>query len=102
MRKFSSIYNFKLPIVLVVALGAQLAGGVFWGANVLRDINDNTERTDALLEILVETEEALQEVDEEIWNDVDGLAGIMTDLIKLQARISILENTVKFAQRDGM
>ncbi len=94
--------NFKLPIVLVVALGAQLAGGVFWGANVLRDINDNTERTDALLEILVETEEALQEVDEEIWNDVDGLAGIMTDLIKLQARISILEKTVEFAQRDGM
>ena len=94
--------NFKLPIVLVVALGAQLAGGVFWGANVLRDINDNTERTDALLEILVETEEALQEVDEKIWNDVDGLAGIMTDLIKLQARISILEKTVEFAQRDGM
>jgi len=94
--------NLKLPIVLVVALGAQLAGGVFWGANVLRDINDNTERTDALLEILVETEEALQEVDEEIWNDVDGLAGIMTDLIKLQARISILEKTVEFSQRDGM
>jgi len=94
--------NMKLPIVLVVALGAQLAGGVFWGANVLRDINDNTERTDALLEILVETEEALQEVDEEIWNDVDGLAGIMTDLIKLQARISILEKTVEFSQRDGM
>jgi len=55
-----------------------------------------------LLEILVETEEALQEVDEEIWNDVDGLAGIMTDLIKLQARISILEKTVEFSRRDGM
>ena len=94
--------NLKLPLVLVVALGAQLAGGVFWGANVLRDINDNTERTDALLEILVETEEALQEVDEEIGNDVDGLAGIMTDLIKLQARISILEKTVEFSRRDGM
>jgi len=94
--------NLKLPIVLVVALGAQLAGGVFWGANILRDINDNTERTDALLEILVETEESLQEVDEEIWNDVDGLAGIMTDLIKLQARISILERTVEFSRRDGM
>jgi len=94
--------NLKLPIVLVVALGAQLAGGVFWGANILRDINDNTERTDALLEILVETEESLQEVDEEIWNDVDGLAGIMTDLIKLQARISILEKTVEFSRNDGM
>jgi|TARA_Y100000015_G_scaffold12337_1_gene11825 hypothetical protein len=94
--------NFKLPLVLVVALGAQLAGAVFWGANILRDINDNTERTDALLEILVETEEALQEVDEEIWTDVDNLAGIMTELIKLQARVAILEKTVEFTRRDGM
>jgi hypothetical protein len=94
--------NLKLPLVLVVALGAQLAGAVFWGANILRDINDNTERTDALLEILVETEEALQEVDEEIWTDVDNLAGIMTELIKLQARIAILEKTVEFTRRDGM
>jgi hypothetical protein len=94
--------NLKLPLVLVVALGAQLAGAVFWGANILRDINDNTERTDALLEILVETEEALQEVDEEIWTDVDNLAGIMTELIKLQARVAILEKTVEFTRRDGM
>jgi Na+-translocating ferredoxin:NAD+ oxidoreductase RnfG subunit len=94
--------NFKLPLVLVVALGAQLAGAVFWGANILRDINDNTERTDALLEILVETEQSLQEVDEEIWTDVDNLAGIMTELIKLQARIAILEKTVEFTRRDGM
>ena len=94
--------NLKLPLVLVVALGAQLAGAVFWGANILRDINDNTERTDALLEILVETEEALQEVDEEIWTDVDNLAGIMTELIKLQARVAILEKTVEFTRKDGM
>tara|TARA_A100001035_G_C27466363_1_gene356863 strand:+ start:193 stop:483 length:291 start_codon:yes stop_codon:yes gene_type:complete len=94
--------NLKLPLVLVVALGAQLAGAVFWGANILRDINDNTERTDALLEILVETEQSLQEVDEEIWTDVDNLAGIMTELIKLQARIAILEKTVEFTRRDGM
>ena len=45
--------NLKLPLVLVVALGAQLAGAVFWGANVLRDINDNTARTDELIEILL-------------------------------------------------
>ena len=83
-------------------MGAQLAGAVFWGANILRDINDNTERTDALLEILVETEQSLQEVDEEIWTDVDNLAGIMTELIKLQARIAILEKTVEFTRRDGM
>ena len=94
--------NFKLPLVLVVALGAQLAGAVFWGANVLRDINDNTSRTDELIEILLETEESLAEVDEELWSEFDAVPRLMTDLIRLQARVAILEKTIEFAQRDGM
>ncbi len=94
--------NFKLPLVLVVALGAQLAGAVFWGANVLRDINDNTSRTDELIEILLETEESLAEVDEELWSEFDAVPRLMTDLIRLQARVAILEKTIEFVQRDGM
>ena len=94
--------NFKLPLVLVVALGAQLAGAVFWGANVLRDINDNTARTDELIEILLETENSLSEVDEELWSEFDAVPRLMTDLIRLQARVAILEKTIEFAQRDGM
>jgi hypothetical protein len=94
--------NFKLPLVLVVALGAQLAGAVFWGANVLRDINDNTSRTDELIEILIDTEESLEEVDEEIWSEFDVVPRLMTDLIRLQARVAILEKTVEFSRRDGM
>ena len=94
--------NFKLPLVLVIALGAQLAGAVFWGANVLRDINDNTSRTDELIEILIDTEESLEEVDEEIWSEFDVVPRLMTDLIRLQARVAILEKTVEFSRRDGM
>lgn len=94
--------NFKLPLVLVIALGAQLAGAVFWGANVLRDINDNTARTDELIEILLETENSLSEVDEELWSEFDAVPRLMTDLIRLQARVAILEKTIEFAQRDGM
>ena len=94
--------NFKLPLVLVVALGAQLAGAVFWGANVLRDINDNTSRTDELIEILLETEESLAEVDEELWSEFDAVPRLMTDLIRLQARVAILEKTIEVVQRDGM
>jgi len=94
--------NFKLPLVLVIALGAQLAGAVFWGANVLRDINDNTARTDELIEILIDTEESLEEVDEEIWSEFDAVPRLMTDLIRLQARVAILEKTVEFSRRDGM
>ena len=94
--------NFKLPLVLVIALGAQLAGAVFWGANVLRDINDNTARTDELIEILLETENSLSEVDEELWSEFDAVPRLMTDLIRLQARVAILEKTIEFVQRDGM
>ena len=94
--------NLKLPLVLVIALGAQLAGAVFWGANVLRDINDNTLRTDELIEILLETEESLAEVDEELWSEVDAVPRLMTDLIRIQARVAILEKTVEFTRRDGM
>jgi len=94
--------NFKHHLVLVIALGAQPAGAVFWGANVLRDINDNTSRTDELIEILLETEDSLSEVDEELWSEFDAVPRLMTDLIRLQARVAILEKTVEFSRRDGM
>lgn len=94
--------NLKIPLVLVAALAAQLVGAVFWGSNILRDISDNTDRSEELIEILLETEEALEEVDEELWDEFDALPRLMTDLIKLQARVAILEKTVEFTQRDGM
>ena len=93
--------NLKIPIVLVVALGAQLVGAVFWGSNILRDISDNTERTEELIEVLLETEQSLEEVDEELWDEFDAVPRLMTDLIKLQARVAVLEKTVEFAKRDG-
>lgn len=94
--------NLKIPIVLVVALGAQLAAGVFYGANILRDISENTERSDELLEILLETEAALEEIDEELWDEFDAVPRIMTDLIKLQARVAVLEKTIEFTRKDSM
>ena len=94
--------NLKIPIVLVVAIGAQLAAGVFYGANILRDINDNTERADELLEVILETEASLEEIDEELWSEFDAVPRLMTDLIRLQARVAIIEKTLEFTKRDGM
>jgi ligand-binding sensor protein len=94
--------NFKIPLVLVAALAAQLVGAVFWGSNILRDISDNTARSEELIEILLETEEALEEVDEELWDEFDAVPRLMTDLIRLQARVAILEKTVEFSKKDGM
>lgn len=94
--------NLKIPIVLVVALGAQLAAGVFYGANVLRDINDNTQRSDELLEILLDTEASLESIDEELWSEFDAVPRLMTDLIRLQARVAVLEKTIEFTRKDSM
>tara|TARA_B100000212_G_C27197886_1_gene457423 strand:+ start:36 stop:326 length:291 start_codon:yes stop_codon:yes gene_type:complete len=96
------VENMKLPLALVVAVFIQLAGGVWYVSNAVRDIQDNTDRVDALLEILVETEEDLEEVDEELWSEFDAVPRLMTDLIKLQARVAILEKTIELSQRDGM
>jgi len=94
--------NLKIPIVLVVAIGAQLAAGVFYGANILRDINDNTERSENLLTVILETEAALEEIDEELWSEFDVVPRLMTDLIRLQARVAILEKTVELTRKDSM
>ena len=94
--------NLKLPLFVVIAVAAQVAGAVFYGANIIRDVQDNTDRTEILLEILAETEADLEAVDEEQWTDMEALPRLMTDLIKLQARIAILEKTVEFTRRDGM
>lgn len=94
--------NLKLPLFVVIAVAAQIGGAVFYGANIIRDVQDNTDRTEALLEILVKTEQDLSAVDEEQWDEFDALPRLMTDLIRLQARVTILEKTVEFTRRDGM
>ncbi len=93
--------NLKLPIVLVVALGAQLAAAVFWGANVLRDISDNSEKIDVLLEVLVETEDDLMLVDEKLQEDLDEntiklVNEYYTRMIQMEGRINSLENTLDY------
>jgi hypothetical protein len=95
------VENLKLPIVLVVALGAQLAAAVFWGANVLRDISDNSEKIDVLLEILVETEDDLMLVDEKLQEDLDEntiklVNEYYTRMIQIEGRINSLENTLDY------
>ena len=94
--------NLKLPLFVVIAVAAQVAGAVFYGANIIRDVQDNTDRTEALLEILIKTEQDLEEVDEEQWTEFEAVPRLMTDLIRLQARVAILEKTIEFSRKDGM
>ena len=93
--------NMKLPIALVAALAVQLAGVIFWGANVLRDISDNSEKIDVLLEVLVETEDDLMLVDEKLQEDLDQntiklVNEYYTRMIQMEGRLNSMERTVDF------
>ena len=93
--------NMKLPIALVAALAVQLAGVIFWGANVLRDISDNSEKIEVLLEVLVETEDDLMLVDERLQEDLDQntiklVNEYYTRMIQMEGRLNSMERTVDF------
>jgi len=97
----------KLPRVslgIIVVIVAQIAGVIFWGANILRDISDNSEKIDVLLEVLVETEDDLMLVDEKLQEDLDEntiklVQDYYTQMIKLESRVQNLENTLEYLIR---
>ena len=109
--------NMKLPIALVVAMGAQLAGGVWWvsqqaatissleesvqqfaskmavedNVNLKRDVLDNMDYIDG----------AFAEI-EELWEETESLTKTIGAITALQQRLALLENTMKFMNRDHM
>jgi len=109
--------NMKLPIALVVAMGAQLAGGVWWvsqqaatiesleesvsqfaskmavedSVNLKRDVQDNMDYIDG----------AFAEI-EELWEETESLTKTIGAITAIQQRLALLENTMKFMNRDHM
>ena len=109
--------NMKLPIALVVAMGAQLAGGVWWvsqqaatissleetvsqlgsrmaiedNINLKRDVQENMDYIDG----------AFAEIDE-LWEETESLTKTIGAITALQQRLALLENTLKFMNRDHM
>ena len=107
----------KLPIALVVAMGAQLAGGVWWvsqqaatiesleesvsqfaskmavedSVNLKRDVQDNMDYIDG----------AFEEI-EEMGEETESLTKTIGAITALQQRLALLENTIKFMNRDHM
>jgi predicted RNase H-like nuclease (RuvC/YqgF family) len=107
--------NFKLPIALVAAMAVQLAGGVWWvsqqaatiasleesvsefaskmaveeSVNLKRDVQDNA------MEIAYLWDET-----DELWEEADSLSRTIMQITKLQQRVSLLENELKYINRD--
>jgi len=77
--------------------------------NMVRDIKQNQEHLQEIIDILADIYEDMEDGDNEIWEDIDminedmgGMASHMMEIIKLQSRIAILEKTVEFSRNDGM
>lgn len=118
--------NMKLPLVLVMAMAAQLAGGVWWVSqqaatissleenveqfasrmavedtvNLKRDVEQNTANINEIVGIIVEVEEDLMDETEEIWEDLESINLSIMRIIDLQQRVALLERTLEFINRD--
>ena len=125
----------KLPKVSIAVVGvviAQIGGFIWWTAqqastiqnleetvnvltvennatdrtNLIRDVQQNSEKLDEMIDILVEVYEDMEDGDNEIWEDIDqihedvgGMASHMMAIVKLQSRVKTLENTLEFLAR---
>jgi len=113
--------NLKLPVALVAAMGAQLAGGVWWvsqqastissleetvsqlgsrmaiedNVNLKRDVQDNMDYI----------ESAFEEIDElwdELWEEADSLSKTISRITELQQRVALAEKTLEYYGREIM
>jgi len=109
------VENLKLAVALVAAMAVQLAAGVWWvsqqaatianleetvsqlgsrmaiedNVNLKRDVQDNA----------MEIEYTFDEI-EELWEELAYLAGTIGQITKLQQRVALIENNLKYINRD--
>ena len=74
--------------------------------NLIRDVEQNSENLDEIIDILAEIYEDIEDGDNEIWEDIDqihedvgGMASHMMAIVKLQSRVKTLESTLEFLAR---
>ena len=107
----------KLPIALVVAMGAQLAGGVWWVSQQAATISsleetvsqfaskkaveDNVNLKRDVRAYMDYIDGAYAEI-EELWEETESMTLTIGKITALQQRLALLENTIKFMNRDHM
>ena len=74
--------------------------------NLIRDVEENTERIDEIIDYIIEVEEDGDETIDEIYAEFEdvyetqeGFILQFNQIIKLQARVKTLENTLEFLAR---
>ena len=125
----------KLPKVSIAVVGvviAQIGGFIWWTAqqastisnleetvnvltvennatdrtNLIRDVEENKERIDEIIDYIVEVEEdggetidEIYEEFEDVYETQEGFILQFNQIVKLQARVKTLENTLEFLAR---
>ena len=74
--------------------------------NLIRDVEHNTEQIEDLIDYIVELEEEGEETLEDVYSefevvydDMEGFLLQFNQIVKLQARVKTLENTLEFLAR---
>ena len=74
--------------------------------NLIRDVEENKERIDEIIDYIVEVEEdggetidEIYEEFEELYETQEGFILQFNQIVKLQARVKTLENTLEFLAR---
>ena len=107
--------NIKLPIALVLAMAVQLAGGVWWVSQQAATISNLEETVNQLgSKMAIEDNVNLRrdvldnsmEIDyvwgdiEELWDELDALTRTIARITELQQRVAVIENELKYINRD--
>jgi uncharacterized protein Yka (UPF0111/DUF47 family) len=106
--------NLKLPIVLVMAMAAQLAGGVWWVSQQAATISSLEETVSQLgskmaiednINLKRDVQSNAKEIEDvwddmdDVWDELSNLANSIGQVTKLQQRVAVIESELKYISR---
>lgn len=107
--------NVKIPLALVAAMAVQLAGGVWWvsqQASTIASLEETVSQLGSRMAIEdnvnLKRDVAANGVEinyvwgdvEELWDELDALTRTISRITELQQRVAIIENELKYINRD--
>ena len=107
--------NIKLPIALVLAMAAQLAGGVWWvsqQASTIASLEETVSQLGSRMAIEdninlkrdvesngVEIQYVWGDI-EELWDELASMTLVIGEINKLKQRIAVMESELRYIYRD--
>jgi len=109
------VENIKLPIALVLAMAAQLAGGVWWvsqQASTIASLEETVSQLGSRMAIEdninlkrdvesngVEIQYVWGDI-EELWDELASMTLAIGEINKLKQRIAVMESELRYINRD--